>query len=98
MHQVGILWASYDNDKVVLPTHFSATLVLKRLSPTELPPRTSSRGISMASCMETTGCLTCGDKGACQVGMPRAARAHKQVLNLKGIHGQAGAEMAIAHG
>ena len=43
------------------------------------------------------GLLTCGNKGARQIGMRRAAGAHEKVLDLEGIHSQAGAEMAIPH-
>lgn len=41
--------------------------------------------------------LTCGNKRARQVGMRGAARAHEKVLNLKGVHSQADAEVAVPH-
>lgn len=90
-------WAMYDIDKA--PLHaFHCQADAEVTVPTSFLQGLSAGALVRTQCMEMIRWLTCGNKGARQVGMPRAARTHKQVLNLKGIHRQAGAEMAIAHG
>ena len=42
--------------------------------------------------------LTCDHKGPGKVAMVRAALSNQEVLNLKGSHSEAGAEVAASHG
>ena len=57
----------------------------------------SVRRMGCADIRHERGLLTCGNEGARKVGMRRAAGPHKEVLNLEGIHSQAGAEVAVPH-